>query len=231
MKNYLIIALLALLLIPAGQPSTVHAVYAVRDSENIAQAVKQAMYQYQQIQLDMQNLSAMDGASAAENMAAIQENLTELAALQQNIQGLMFDYQNFQENWDNLYNTGGVGEDYANQAQQVLQATDQATYDAMRAQGWAVSTMPTTAESINALLAASQNAEGALAAAQAGNQIAAMQAQQMMILQQMIASNNQAQLAYQKEREQQNADAEAVAAELYSGTVTPTKGQGPGFGW
>jgi len=239
MKKYLVICLAVMMFITTSQPAyalfggglkgplPVYSVDKTVDAATIATQLNTA----QQLAAALKNLAEMDSAAAAANAGAIQQTLAQLLTLQQQVQSFVNDYQNFQQNWDEIYNTGGIGADYAAQAAQVLQATDQATYDAMRAQGWAVGTMPTTAENLNALIAASQTAEGALAAAQAGNQIAALQAQQLMILQQTIAANNQAQLAYQKEREQQNADAEAAAAQLYSGTVTPQKGQGPGYGW
>ena len=58
---------------------------------------------------------------------------------------------------------------------------------------------------VQSLAAASQNAQGALAAVQAGNQIAALQAQQLMRLQQIMAQSERAKSAYEAERSQKEA--------------------------
>lgn len=99
----------------------------------------------------------------------------------------------------------------------------------MSAQGL-VSTIPGQAVNLQGLINSSQNAQGALAAAQAGNQIAAMNAQQMMILQQMIAQSNQAQMSYLAQQQQEKAMAKAAADQWFGERPPVTEGgQGPGI--
>jgi P-type conjugative transfer protein TrbJ len=91
-----------------------------------------------------------------------------------------------------------TGADYAAHAYSVLQSTNDVIYDAMRAQGLVAQIGADTAN-LQSLMSASQSAQGALAAAQAGNQIAVLNTQQMMRLQQIMAASNQAQTAYYAE--------------------------------
>lgn len=178
-------------------------VYSVDTTVDLATIATQ-VNTLQQLEAALKNLSSMDVASAAANMGQIQQTLAQLQAVQQQATGLTMDYQNFQQQWDQTYPdyasyTGMSGADYANQVQQLSEVTQKQIYDAMLAQGL-VSQVNGDARNLQSLLSASQSAEGALAAAQAGNQIAAITSQQLMRLQQIVAQSNQAQLSYQEEQ-------------------------------
>lgn len=211
-------------------PLPVYNTNASVDAATLATQINTAQQltnQYQQLQNELANLASMDPAAAAANIGGIQNALTSLMALQEQMSGFAMDYQTFQNQWDDTYKdfsdyNGMSGNDYANHAAQMMQLTKNQTYDAMRAQGL-VSQIGANTNNLQGLLNASQSAQGALAAAQAGNQIAAMQAQQMMALQQMVGQSNQAQLAYQQQKIQQEAASEMAASKAYSDDVTPTK--------
>lgn len=219
MKNTLFGILTSLLLtavssffLPAAQ-----AFYEVHDSDNIAQAIQQVAYQSQQVQMQLQNLANMDQASAAANMAQIQQQLQQLVQLQQEVQGMTLDYQATQEQWNQLYGTDYSNmnnTDFAEQAQKLSDQTNKSIYDAMRAQGL-VSQIGTDSANLQSLLQASQSAQGALAAAQVGSQIAALQAQQLMRLQQIMAQSNQAQAAYYAEQKQKEAMAKESTSQYF----------------
>lgn len=185
-----------------------------------------------QLEAALSNLALMDPATAAANMGQIQQTLGQLQTLQQEVTGMTMDYQNFQQQWDNTYQDFGAyngmsGNDYAYQAQQLNLATQRQIYDAMRAQGL-IAGIPGDATNLQQLMIASQSSEGALAAAQAGNQISGLIAQQMMRLQQMMSQSNQAQLSYQEQKQQQDAAAEAAAQNAYNSEVHLEKGRGKG---
>lgn len=214
------------------------AALVVYDPSNYAQNLQSALNsatqiqnQMKQLENDAANLQYMDSATASATMYRIQDNLAQLQMLQQQTQGMVMDYTDFQTAWDQQYQdfsaySGMTGADYAEQAMRMTQTTQNQIYDAMRAQGL-IAQAGNDAAALQQLLAASQSAQGARAAAQAGNQIAAMQAQSLMKLQQMIAQNNQAQLAYQQQKLQQDMAAEYAAAQAYTTDVEPQKrGQG-----
>lgn len=205
----------------------------VYDPKVIAQTLEIMQHNAAMLLLEQRNLAQMDAATAAANMDRIQQNLADLVTLQMQMESLITDYNNFQAAWDATYGdyqdaAGMRGEDYAYRAAQIAKATDKAVYDAMRAQGFGVSGQITAAQNLENLLNQSQNAQGALAAAQAGNQIAGQQVEQLLLLQQMMAQTNNAQMAYQKQKLEQDRDAEKAAQQAFSGEVVLQKSAGPG---
>lgn len=174
------------------------------DAATIATKINTA----EQLSAMLKNLQGMDSATAAANIDQINANLQQLANLQNELSGMIMDYSNFQTSWDSQYHdfsdyAGMTGDDYAQNAQNLLSALNQSTYDAMRAQGLIVNNQ-NTAAMLQQLMQASQSAEGAKAAAQAGNLIAAQQVQQLMQFQQMVAQSNRQQsewIAYQAHKE------------------------------
>lgn len=201
-------------------------VYNIDSSVDLATITTQ-LNTAQQLEAALKNLASMDSSTAAANMGQIQQTLAQLQALQQQVTGMSMDYQNFQQQWDANY--GMSGTDYAYQVQQLTQSTQRQIYDAMRAQGL-ISDIPSDAANLQQLMNASQSSQGALAAAQAGNQISGILAQQIMRMQQIMAQSNQAQLAYQEKKQQQEAMAHEASEAFFQESDEPIKGQGPGFG-
>lgn len=222
MKKGLIVCLIALsfsgtLALPA------HADLVVYDPSAVAQMIQNVAQTLQQIQLMQQNLQAMDPNAAAASAAQIQASLGSLINMQQQVQGMVMDYQRMQQQWDATYMdfgsyNGMTATDYAQNMMNLLTQTNSQIYDAMRAQGL-VSQIGADVGNLQKLVTVSQNAQGALAAAQVANQIAALQTQQMMRLQQMMAESNQAQAAYYKLLVDKDAQAKAASDKFFNGSV------------
>jgi P-type conjugative transfer protein TrbJ len=189
--------------------------------QNLKTAVSAAQMlvnQAKQLRNDLLNLTNLDNTLSANNLARIKGNLAELVALQKNITGLVWDYRQMQQAWDSVYRDFGYynglsGAAYANQANTLLNQTNRAIYDAMKAQGLTAQ-IGDDAANLEQLLTASQSAPGALAAAQAGNQIAGVQAQQLMRMETVMAASYRAESAYAAERVQREANARANARRL-----------------
>jgi len=169
--------------------------------------------QLQQLQNEAANLASMDAGTQQSTISAIQSKLQQLSAINNGVRGLTMDYARVERQFDQVYPdfskyNGMSGEDYAALAEQQQSQTHNAMADAMKAQGL-VANGKTDQDNLTALMQASQNSQGALAAAQAGNQIAGMQVQQLLQLQQIMATSARAQTSYQA---QQVADSEASAA-------------------
>ena len=75
------------------------------------------------------------------------------------------------------------------QAQGLLNQSSNSAYDAMRAQGLTAQ-IGNDAANLKTLMQASQSASGALAATQAGNQLSGMTVQQLMRLQEIVATSS-----------------------------------------
>lgn len=187
--------------------------------------------QLRSLQNEARNLANMDLGSAAANMAGIQQNLNALVQLQSSVKGLTMDYARWQAEWDKVYKdfasfNGMSGKDYASQAQKILEQTNNATYDAMRAQGL-VAQIGNDSANLQGLLSASRSAGGALAAAQAGNQIAGMTAQQLMRLEQIMASSYRAQSSYFAAEAQKQAISNANSKRFFGDRIEkPGSGSG-----
>lgn len=192
----------------------------VYDPTAVAKLVQQISIQNQQLQAELAQLASMDAAANAYGQAAVQQALAQLAQNYATMQSLVNDYSNFQAAWAQLYPDfaawAGYGpEQFSAAAQAVLAQTNAAIYDAMRAQQLVGAQLPSTTAALQTLMAASASAPGALAAAQAGNQIAALMAQQMMALGQIMSQANQMQAAWYQQQLQERAAAAASAAQWF----------------
>lgn len=231
MKKILVAGLVAMCLTTSFPMTKTEAVGMITyDPSTEYQVIQQVANSYKQIEMQLQNLSGMDASTAAANSGQIQQNLAQMAALQQQMQGFVSDYSKFQQQWDSAYGSNS-GNDYANQVQNLMQTTENSINNAMRNQAYVRSQIPGNATNLNNLLNASQSAQGALAAAQAGNQIAGIQAQQMMMLSQMLSTQNDAQMAYQEQQKKQQEMSQNFADEFFtSGSRTTEASAGmPNF--
>jgi P-type conjugative transfer protein TrbJ len=153
--------------------------------------------------------------------------------MQANIRGLTMEYQKVEAAWDTLYRdfgsfNGMSGKGYAAQAQSVLNQTNNATYDAMRAQGL-VSQLGNDARNLESLLNASNTSAGAPAAVQAGNAIATVNTQQLMRLQQIVATSYRAQSSYHAQQANKEAMSQADSKRFFGDKIEkPGEGKGRG---
>jgi P-type conjugative transfer protein TrbJ len=147
------------------------------------------------------------------------------------MRGITMDYTKLQGAYDEVYKNfaaynGMSGEQYASQAQQILNQSNNSAYDAMRAQGLAAQ-IDNDAANLNSLMQASQSATGALAATQAGNQITGMTIQQLMRLQEVIAASNRAQSSYFAAEAQRKAMSDADSKRFFGDRIEkPGSGNG-----
>lgn len=184
---------------------------------------------------EAKNLANMDSRTAWQTLSGIRSNLTQVMQMQANIRGMTMEYQKVEAAWDTLYRdfgsfNGMSGKDYAAQAQKVLDQTNRATYDAMRAQGL-VAQLGNDAKNLEYLLNASNTSSGALSAAQAGNHIAALTAQQLMRLQQIVATSYRVESSYHAQQTNKEAISRASSNKFFGDKIErPLQGSGKGRG-
>ncbi len=227
-KSLIITALILALAIPA------HATIPVLDYTNWAQNIfsyvqqvataintaQQLATQYQQLEVAIRQARQLNSDQVR---GRIMNGIRQLVELQQKAKGITYDYGRIESTFDGHYPdmaayNGMSGRDYAAQAAKANQQLQNSIRDAMVAQGL-VSNAATDQEALNALVTASNSAEGQLAAAQAGNQIAAMTAQQLIQLQQIMATSSREQSSYMA------AQAAANAKRLKKGEVPKVEGR------
>jgi P-type conjugative transfer protein TrbJ len=110
------------------------------------------------------------------------------------------------------------------QARERWQNTVGGLQDAMRVQAGVVGNLDTNRAEMSALIGQSQGATGALQAAQAGNQLLALQAHQLADLTAVVAANGRAQALIEAER----AAAAEQGREQRRRFLTPGSGYQPG---
>ncbi|GLI98025.1 P-type conjugative transfer protein TrbJ [Sphingobium sp. BS19] len=204
MKKYLalcgLVAPLATCLAPPAYAIVVY------DPTNYASNVLQAARALQQINNQIQQIQnqASSLLNEAKNLASLplstlstlQDQVQQTRRLLGSAQRIAYDVQDIQNVFASRYTGAGLRGDAA---QMVANADARwedsvgALQDAMRVQAGVVGNLEGVQTSVEALVNASQSATGALQVAQAGNQMLALQSQQLADLTAAIAAQGRAQ--------------------------------------
>jgi len=219
-------AVAATAIAPVVAPMPAYAQFGgiVYDPTNYAQNVLTAARSLQQINNQIQQIQhqATSLINEARNLANLP--FSSLQQLQQQVhrtqqllgeaQRIAYDVQNIQQVFGNRYKGAALTGDHA---QMVANANARwedsvgAFEDALRVQAGVVGNIDGARTTMDGLVSASQSATGALQAAQAGNQLLALQSQQLADLTAAVAAQGRAQ-ALESAR---NAAVEAEARERF----------------
>ncbi|BBB10589.1 P-type conjugative transfer protein TrbJ [Sphingopyxis sp. EG6] len=196
----------------------------VYDPTNYASNVLQAARALQQINNQIQQIQnqATSLINEAKNLASLpvstlstlQNQVNQTRQLLSQAQRIAYDVQSIQQAFEGRYKGSALTGDHA---QMVANANARwedsvgALEDALRVQAGVVGNIDGARASIDTLVGASQSASGALQAAQAGNQLLALQSQQLADLTAAVAAQGRAQ-ALESAR---NAAIEAEARERF----------------
>lgn len=211
-------AALALSLV-AVSPSA-FAQLAVYDPTNYAQNVLQAARALEQINNQisaLQNQAQMLIGQAKNlaslpysSLAALQAQVAKTQTLLRQAQGLAYDVAEIQDAFKGRYGVAALSATDADLTARAdaRWATSVAGFeDALKVQAGVVEGLDTGRGEMQSLVAASQGASGALQAAQAGNQLLALQAQQLAGLTALVAAQGRADALEAADRAAARADA------------------------
>lgn len=186
--------------------TTARAQIAVFDPTNYAQNVLQAARALQQINNQITSLQheAQSLINQARNLTSlpvsvlnqIQQTVNRTRALIQQAQNIAYDVGQIDHAFQSLYGTISMtasDTSLVTDAQSRWRNTVAGLQDAMRTQATVLGNATTYQTQVSTLVTASQSADGALAATQAGNQLLALQAQQLSDLTALLASQARAQ--------------------------------------
>jgi P-type conjugative transfer protein TrbJ len=189
-----------------GVATPAFAQLVVKDPTNYAQNVLQAARALQQVnnQITQIQQQAESLINESRNLASLPfSSLQQLQQQVQRTQQLMgeakriaYDVQNVQQAFDGRYRGGALT---GSHAQMVANANGRwedsvaAFEDALRVQAGVVGNIDGARGVMDRLVSSSQSATGALQAAQAGNQLLALQAQQLADLTALVAAQGRAQ--------------------------------------
>lgn len=209
----------------------------VYDPTNYAQNVLTAARTLEQITHQITSLQneAQMLINQAKNLASlpfsalqqIQQSVQKTQQLLEQAQNIAFDVQKIDEAFQSQY--GNVSMSATDQqlvanARSRWQNTVGGLQDAMRVQAGAVGNIDSNRAQMSALIGQSQGATGALQAAQAGNQLLALQSQQLSDLVALLAANGRAGALSEAER----AAAAEQGREQRRRFLTPGSGYQPG---
>lgn len=199
----------ALLLLVAGPAQ---AQLAVFDPTNYASNVLQAARALEQINNQIRALQnqAMSLVNQARNLAqlpysalaAIDGNLTRIKDLMAQAQRVAYEVKAIEQEFGRNYTLDASASDLAlvTAARQRWANSAAAFRDALRVQAGVVTGMPAAQAETRALVTASQGATGIVQAAQAGNQLLALQSQQLADLTALMAAQGRATALDQAQR-------------------------------
>ncbi|PXA87395.1 P-type conjugative transfer protein TrbJ [Nostoc sp. 3335mG] len=197
----------------------------VFDPRNFAQNVMTAARELQQINNQIQQIQnqATSLINQARNLASlpfstvaqIQSQIQRTQQLLTQAQQIAYNVQSIQSAFTSRYGSGAVtGSDQAllDGAQTRWQTSVAGFEDALKTQATVVGNIDTSKSTMTTLVTASHNATGALQAAQAGNELLALQSQQLSDLTAAVAAQGRA----QDLEAARQATAEAQGQEQYS---------------
>ncbi|AYV48522.1 P-type conjugative transfer protein TrbJ [Caulobacter flavus] len=214
--------LMAMSLVLAAPAGPVLAQLAVWDPTNYVQNVLQAARALQQVNNQITSLQneAQMLIAQAKNLASLpystlsvlQAQVARTKALLAEAQKLAYDVADIQKAFTQNYGSVSLSTSNADLVARADSrwATSVASFeDALKVQAGIVASLDADSTQMAALVEASQGASGALAAAQAGNQLLALQAQQLQQLTAVIAAQGRAEALEAADRAAARADAKA----------------------
>ena len=211
--------------------------WIVYDPTNYAQNVLTAARTLQQVNqqiTQLQNEATML-INQARNLASLpysslqqlQQSMQRTQQLLAEAQGIALNVQQIDRAFQTTYGNASMSasdQALVSQARERWQNTVGGLQDAMRVQAGVVGNIDTNRTQMTALIGQSQGATGALQAAQAGNQLLALQAQQLADLTALLAANGRAQALQSAEQ----ATAAEQGREQRRRFLTPGTGYQPG---
>jgi P-type conjugative transfer protein TrbJ len=202
-KCFLIIAVSLIVVLPAPRAEAIVVYDPTNYSANIQTSLKQVESVVNELKMLENQAKQLLSLGQIPELQQLKSTFSQLMKIRNEAESLLNSYSKFQEQWDSTFRdyasvSGMSATEWATQAQKMLDESNRALYDSVKAQT-SVSQIESDAQALTALQNASQNAQGVLQAMQAGNQIGATTAQQLMRLQSIMAASNTAQATYYRE--------------------------------
>ncbi len=196
---------------------------AARTLQQVNQQITQLQNEAQMLINKARNLASLPHSS----LQQLQQSVQRTQQLLSEAQGIALNVQQIDRAFQTTYGNASMSasdQALVTQARERWQNTVGGLQDAMRVQAAVVGNIDTNRTEMSALIGQSQGATGALQATQAGNQLLALQAQQLADLTAVVAANGRAQSLSEAER----AAAAEQGREQRRRFLTPGSGYQPG---
>ncbi|RWQ75670.1 MAG: P-type conjugative transfer protein TrbJ [Mesorhizobium sp.] len=196
---------------------------AARALEQITNQITSLQNEAQMLINEARNLASLPFSS----LQQLQQSVEKTQQLISEAQNIAFDVQQIDQAFQTTYGSAPLSDSDQQLiagARERWQNTVDGLQDAMRVQAGVVGNIDTHRTQMSALIGQSQGATGALQAAQAGNQLLGLQAQQLADLTAVVAANGRAQALQSAEQ----AAAVEQGREQRRRFLTPGAGYQPG---
>ncbi len=174
----------------------------VSEAEQVAQQLEQIQNQMQQLEHMRKDLEKLDTASLED----LERSFRKLEDLYERGRQISMKYQQVEDQFEAFYEAFDPEQDdvesYRDKRDKWERQTDEAVRTAMVTHG-VVDGYDWRREDLSEDLSRSSDADGTLAAIQAGNRVAGVMTKQMMELTQIIVADSRARLSYIKEQKMQ----------------------------
>lgn len=210
-------------------------------TENLAtklQMIEQVKNSAQQLQNDIKNLQKLDPSELQLSLNYIQETIQDLNRLREQTDAIGTEYDQLMSEWDeanpDYEDWNGVdAEKYAEQTDKLRDKWSKALLQALTAQSIASpSEQLRTDDAMERLLNASQNADGAMGALQAANQMTALMITEQQKMQTIMADSMRSQNMYyqmiidgEKQSKKINEEFNAASDKYDGSEITGSGGQ------
>lgn len=172
---------------------------AARTLQEVNQQITQLQNEAQMLVNEARNLASLPYSS----LQQLQQSVQRTQQLLQQAQNIAFDVNQIDQAFQSTYGKAALSasdQQLIAGARERWQNTVGGLQDAMRVQAGVVGNIDTNRSAMSALVGQSQGATGALQATQAGNQLLALQAQQLADLTALLSANGRSQALSEAER-------------------------------
>ena len=164
--------------------------------EQLARAAEQVQNQLQMLLNEARNLQSLP----TNFISQVTGELGQLTSIVGQGNALSYAGQNISSQLSSEYPGYSNGVNYQQEYQNWNNTTSQNIQNALQAQNLASNQFATQSQALASIQSASQSAAGRMQVLQAGNQISAMEVKQLQKMQQISMAQNDAQLAYEKQK-------------------------------
>ena len=182
--------------------------------------LKQLEQKIKEIEMMTQQMKSIPGKLAGEQIKILQENIKEISEIQNSTKSIMKDYRDYQNQFNQVYKDfkdlkNMKSEDYIRYVDKMANELNNSIYDAMKSQGM---TAQLGNDSANLSRLASQvyTAEGQQQVLQTMANISAVNGQQLIRIQKMMADTNKVQMQYLEQKVQEEKLAKEKTKNIYN---------------
>jgi P-type conjugative transfer protein TrbJ len=201
---------------------------ALQNTQAVLNQITQISHEVQSLAYQSQNLQGMPSAVSLSVIGQYTTQFAQLVTAMQSINGIARDVATLTAQYNGTYPNTALAQGPLSNANIMAQLTNwlnqsRSVYQgAYNTQAQVIASLPADTANVQTLLQTSSSSQGALSAIQAGNQLQAQVAAQLMKMNSQMASTNQAQLNWIAQQSQMMAQAQKTSQNAMAGYTNPS---------